>query len=82
MISCKRATELISKQMEEKLTLKEDLSLKLHLFICEFCEKFSQQIKMIREALTKGEVHTEEEKIPVPNGAKERVKEKLNQTPD
>lgn len=51
MISCKRATELISKSMEQSLTVKEQLTLKLHLFICEFCEQFKTQLGTFRKAL-------------------------------
>lgn len=78
MISCKRATELLSKQMEEPLPLKDELALKLHLFICEFCEKFAQQIQLIRKALSSQRVDASDEPTPpAPHGAKERIKKKL-----
>ncbi len=77
MISCKRATELISKRMEEPLTVGEELSLKLHLFICEFCEKFKQQAEMIRSALGRGITELPGEAKP-PEGAKERLKKLLD----
>ena len=85
MITCKRATELISKEMDEPLTIKEGLELKLHLFICEFCEKFKQQLKLIRRAL----FHISSEKIlgegmeqnNSSENAKDRIKQKLRQQP-
>lgn len=51
MITCKKATELISKSMDEPLSLKEELALKIHLFVCEFCERFKHQLSTIRIAL-------------------------------
>ena len=54
MISCKRATELISKSCEEPLTALEKASLAVHLFVCEFCEQFRKQLTTIRTTLNKG----------------------------
>ncbi len=51
MISCKRATELISKSMEQPLSVKENLALKVHLFICEFCEQFLKQVELLRKSM-------------------------------
>ncbi len=48
MISCHKATELISKSMEEPLGLKEELALKFHLFLCECCEQFRKQLFVLR----------------------------------
>lgn len=76
MITCQKATELLSKQMDGTLSLKEEVSLKLHLFICEFCEKFSQHIKIIRLAL-KGPRIDEEKVLRSNEDAKRRLKEKL-----
>ena len=33
-----RATELLSRAMDEDLSLAEKFQLQVHLFICEFCE--------------------------------------------
>lgn len=51
MISCKRATELISRSLDEELSIKEKLALHIHLYICEFCELFRVQLEGIRKAL-------------------------------
>ena len=51
MITCKRATELISKSLDEPLTTGERLSLRLHLFLCEFCEQFRKQCELLRQLL-------------------------------
>lgn len=44
-LSCEKATFLITKKEEGKLTFKESLQLKLHLGICDFCKRFNQQTK-------------------------------------
>jgi hypothetical protein len=44
-LSCKRATYLISKKEEGKLTAIEKVQLKLHLNICDFCTRFEKQTK-------------------------------------
>lgn len=82
MISCKHATELISKQMEERLSLREEVSLKIHLFVCEFCEKFRQQSEFIRKALSFKRKESEEEvsSISIPAKAKERLRERLGKS--
>ncbi len=74
MITCKHATELISKSMEEELSVRERFSLRLHLFICEFCEQFRKQIEVPRRAVKRedsvcGEKLSEE--------AKHRILEKI-----
>lgn len=51
MITCKQATELVSEAMERDLTPQEWVRLKIHLFICEFCEQYRKQLMVLRNAL-------------------------------
>ncbi len=51
MISCKRAAELISKEADEPLSLREQFQLRIHLFVCEFCEQFRRNLGTIRKAI-------------------------------
>jgi hypothetical protein len=46
-LSCKRATFLISKKEEGRLTPLEKVQLKLHLNICDFCARFEKQTKFL-----------------------------------
>lgn len=86
MISCKKATHLISKSMEEKLSFKEELSLKVHLFICEFCEQFKKQVGLFRNALNQEDRQKDdldsfgiqESDISISEEAKKRIKDRLN----
>jgi hypothetical protein len=82
MISCKRATELISKAMEEELSIKEKVSLNLHLFICECCELFKKHISLVRAAISISKASDEYINIPEDlsgkcDEGKKRLQEKL-----
>ncbi len=46
-ISCKEATEFISKKEEGKLTFGQQLQLWQHLGICGLCKLFAKQNKII-----------------------------------
>ncbi len=48
-ITCKKATYLISKHEEQKITLIEWMRLKFHLAICSFCKQFQKQTRFIGE---------------------------------
>lgn len=47
MISCEKATFLISKKEEGKLTTKERMILFIHLAMCKFCKLFEKQSAFI-----------------------------------
>ncbi len=47
-ISCKKATDYISKKEEGKLTLFQRYQLWRHLAICSLCKRFDKQNKQIR----------------------------------
>ena len=51
MISCNKATELISKQMDEPLSIWENVQLYTHTFFCWCCTRFRSQLLIFREAL-------------------------------
>lgn len=48
MISCRRATQLISEQQERKLTWRERLNLYWHLKMCNGCHRFQKQVQTMR----------------------------------
>lgn len=47
--SCRRATELMSLQMEQPLTLGDDILLSGHLLICPRCRRAKEQMGLIRQ---------------------------------
>ena len=44
---CDEATFMIAKQLHSKLSLKEKLQLKAHLYICKICLDYSKKAKVI-----------------------------------
>ena len=46
---CQQMVETISQSMERKLTLRESINLKLHLWICAWCQWYMEHLHIIRE---------------------------------
>lgn len=49
MLSCKKASMLISVKMDRQLTIKERLLLMMHVLMCKSCAQVMRQIKGIRK---------------------------------
>jgi hypothetical protein len=47
MMNCKRASELMSKSLEEQLSLKTRTSLKFHTLMCNPCANLHRQFKFV-----------------------------------
>ena len=83
MISCKRASQLISKSLDQRLTFFERLCLRLHLLICEVCSRFRQQLYTLRLAIKELLKQTEnDETILLPLQSKKRIKEMIESKQD
>ena len=75
MLSCKKATELVERKHENKLTLKEGFQLSLHLLMCKTCSVYEKQSKLLNKALNqffKNKGESEKELIK-----NEQLKEKI-----
>jgi hypothetical protein len=48
--ACQQTVEMISQSMERKLTLRERIKLKIHLWICAWCQWYLEHLELIREA--------------------------------
>lgn len=48
MLTCQRATKLLSEQLDRPLSFGERTSLKLHLLMCRGCSNFGEQMSTIR----------------------------------
>lgn len=75
MISCKKATELITKREDRSLSQHERLQLRLHLGICSLCRQYLQQTSMIVRVLKK---ITGSEKIVMSEQKKDELRKLLN----
>jgi ppGpp synthetase/RelA/SpoT-type nucleotidyltranferase len=74
MIDCKQASQLISKSLDRRLSLRERLSLRFHTFICEACRRFGQQLNALRVALKRMNEQVENDSnIKMPSETKARI---------
>lgn len=48
MPTCRDATEIASRAMDERLPLSNRMALRLHLAICENCARFNRQLQEMR----------------------------------
>lgn len=80
--SCKQAARLVSVSFERKLTLREWLSMRLHLMMCKTCTFYGRQIKALRaifirhEQVLSNTPASDDEKLT--DQAKERIKKTIN----
>jgi hypothetical protein len=79
--ACAELTPVMSQSFERKLTLRERITLKLHLFICIQCQRYLKQLRMMHEALklkAKTEANDGESAKPaLSDDARKRLKEAL-----
>jgi hypothetical protein len=74
MLSCKQASQLISQSLDRSLTLRERIALKLHLIICKYCKRFSQQVHTLRNAMrTMVNSIENNNTIEMPSATKKRI---------
>lgn len=50
MLTCKKATQLMSQQLDRPLSRMETLSLRFHLLMCHGCRNFEDQMAFLRNA--------------------------------
>ncbi len=78
MLTCKQASQFISQSLDRPLTLRERLALKLHLLICKYCKRFSQQLVSMRVALeTMTKMAENDNSIEMPKESKRRIAENV-----
>ncbi len=49
MMNCQEATRLLSQKLDRPLSLKEKMTLRFHLLICEGCHHYKQQMHQLRD---------------------------------
>ena len=60
-LSCLKATELIEKKFNFKLSLKEKIQLKMHKMMCDACTNFEKQSEFLEKGIEiqHKKIHTE-----------------------
>lgn len=77
-LSCLKATELIEKKLQFKLSFREKMQLEMHKMMCDACSIYEKQSGLIDEGIKKHSkdmpvIETDTEKL------KEQIKLKLQQ---
>jgi hypothetical protein len=75
--TCQQTVEKISQSMERSLTLEERIKLKLHLWICAWCQWYFEHLHIIRET---ARARADEPPVSGPglsNDARERIRRRL-----
>jgi len=79
VLTCKEASKIVSESMERPLSLHERWSLRLHLWMCGNCRRFSRQMHLLRKTM-RSWVHRQDEanqKSNLSPDARERIRKAI-----
>ena len=80
MLTCKDTSRLISEGQERQLSLKERISLRLHVWMCNNCRRFEQQIVAMRKIIQREWAKdTPPTNKRLSSEAQERIRQELKQ---
>ena len=68
MLTCKQASQIISQSLDGPLSFSDRMKLKFHLFICDACNRFNQQLRLLSHAVQRIRLNTENDssiKLPL-----------------
>lgn len=49
--TCQELTPVLSQSLERRLTLREQLTLRLHFLICVYCARYLKQLRFMRDTV-------------------------------
>ncbi len=81
MLTCKEASYLASKKLDEKLTWRESLEFKLHIMMCGLCRRYAMEMEKLHGVLQKtGESSLSllPESIQLSSQSRKRIKRALD----
>lgn len=76
MPTCREATELASRAMDERLPFANRLALRFHLAICDNCARFNRQLQEMRR-LFRAETAADEDAPGLDPEARQRIASEL-----
>lgn len=83
LFSCQHASRMVSESMDRPLTLREQVTLRMHLMMCSFCTRFSRQMRFLRQAANQFPQATPEpgsaSVVTLSVDAKERIRRVLSE---
>lgn len=79
---CKEVVKIITASMDDKLTWRERIVMKLHLLSCDPCVNFLKQLRFIRTALRSSEerIGQQDTNLRLSDDARNRLKKALEST--
>ena len=78
MFKCKQASQLVSRALDKKLSMRERFTLKLHLLMCKHCSRVSQQLNTLNVAISSiGKTIEDDASITLPPETKNRISQLL-----
>lgn len=82
-VPCREAYKLISEQLDGPLPLRRWVQLKLHLYMCDVCSRYGDQLILLRKLMNlyveHAHDHDHEDSAKLSDEAKGRIKEKVAQ---
>ncbi len=77
--TCERTVETISQSMERRLTLRERIKLKVHFWICVWCQWYMEHLHVIRDTSRAQAAESSEPmtSATLSNEARERIRRRL-----
>lgn len=79
MLNCKEASQLISQSLDRPLSWSERWQLKIHLWMCNACRRFKQQLNQLKQHLKILRQQTEhDESIQLSQVAKQAILQKID----
>jgi predicted anti-sigma-YlaC factor YlaD len=81
MLTCKEASYLASKKLDEKLTWRESLNFRLHIMMCGLCRRYAMEMKKFHHAMQKaGESSLSllPESVKLSRQSRERIKQAID----
>ena len=81
MLTCKEASYLASKKLDEKLTWRESLGFRLHIMVCGLCRRYAMEIKKMHSVMKKAgksSLSILPESVKLSKQSRERIKQALD----
>ncbi len=77
MLTCRDASRLSSEALDRRLTLRERLSLGLHLAMCALCRRYAEQVGFMRRAISRLGVGDAKRGEGLSTEARDRIRDRL-----
>lgn len=79
MMTCEETAQLISEGLDRTLSLRERLTLRLHLFGCDLCTRYARQLKFLQRTCADADDEQSTEAAALDDAARQRIRTRLQQ---